>query len=497
MKRILILVLFSPFILATPSFGSDIEARLKALEEIITNQQKTIEKQQQEIDALKGQSKGTQVAQEVKPVVTQTAPKEMVEPIKNKELGMAYPTSPVDKKFSEMPKPLEVYSFSQSKFVPDISFILDGSYVARNINDETLGKLRVPKLIPSGISNPSRGFNLNFGELSLYSPVDPYFDLTATIPFSESGAELEEAYFITKFLPWGFQVKGGKFRSSFGRLNVQHEHVWDFTDAPLVNRAFFGEEGLVEKGAQISWLAPTPFYLLLGAEVLQGENTASFGTDAISLQKNGLSFSKDSAQQPNLFVTYIKSSFDIGSLSLLGGLSYAQGQTRQNLTNDSNPRMAYGDTKIFGLDLTAKYFIDSYRYVSWQSEFMYRYMNLNVGTDPAPDDPNQPLNIFGKELKQSGFYSQLVYRFAQRWRTGVRYDLFSQNDVYKDGIQQSLPGSLDRISAMLEFRPSEFSLFRLQLNQDNSLFNGTNREPVTGVFLQFQMAIGAHGAHAY
>ncbi len=159
--------------------------------------------------------------------------------------------------------------------------------------------------------------------------------------------------------------------------------------------------------------------------------------------------------------------------------------------------MAYGDTRIYGLDLTAKYFIDSYRYVSWQSEFMYRYMNLNVGTDPAPDDPNQSLNIFGKELKQSGFYSQLVYRFAQRWRTGVRYDLLNQNDVYNDGIKQGLPGGLDRISAMLEFKPSEFSLLRLQLNQDNSLFNGTNREPVTGVFLQFQMAIGAHGAHAY
>ncbi len=69
-----------------------------------------------------------------------------------------------------------------------------------------------------------------------------------------------------KSLPWGFQVKGGKFRSSFGRLNVQHEHVWDFADAPLVNRAFFGEDGLVEKGVQINWLAPTPFYLLLGAE---------------------------------------------------------------------------------------------------------------------------------------------------------------------------------------------------------------------------------------
>ena len=103
--------------------------------------------------------------------------------------------------------------------------------------------------------------------MSIYSPVDPYFDLSATIPFSQNGVELEEAFFRTTSLPWGLQIKGGRFRSSFGRLNVQHEHVWDFADAPLVNRAFFGEEGLVENGVQMNWLAPTPFYLLLGGDL--------------------------------------------------------------------------------------------------------------------------------------------------------------------------------------------------------------------------------------
>ncbi|MBA4393648.1 MAG: hypothetical protein C0407_08865 [Desulfobacca sp.] len=483
--------------MVTRSYGSDIEARLEALEKVIKNQQTTIEKQQQEINELKARSPEFKVAQEEKPVVTPGAQKETIGPLQTKRLEIAYPITPIDQKYSQIPKPLEVVSFSQSKFVPDISFIVDGAYVSRNVNDETFRKLTVPEWIPSGISSPNRGFNLNYGEMHIYSPVDPYFDLTATIPFSESGVELEEAYFRTRALPWGFQIKGGKFRSSFGRINVQHRHLWDFADAPLINRAFFGEDGLVEKGVQVNWLAPTPFYLLLGGEILQGENTASFGTNAISLEKNSFSFAKDSAQQPNLFLSFIKSSVDIGSLSLLGGLSYAQGQTRQNGDNGSINQSAYGDTKIFGLDLTAKYFIDSYRYVSWQNEFMHRYMNLNVGMDPAPADPTQSLSIFGKELKQSGFYSQLVYRFAQRWRTGVRYDLLNQNDVYINGQKQTLPGDLDRISAMLEFKPTEFSTLRLQFNRDNSLFNGTEREPVNSIFLQFNMAIGAHGAHAY
>jgi hypothetical protein len=497
MKRTFILVLLTSLVFVTPVYGSDIEARLKALEEIIKNQQQTIEKQQQEINALKAKSSAVKTTREDKPSMPEKSQKETINQVKSPGPAMAYPTTPIDKKYSEIPKPLEVYSFSQSKFIPDISFILDGSYLTRNVNDETFAKLTVPELIPPGITSPNRGFNLNYGELSLYAQVDPYFDLTATIPFSENGVQLEEAFFRTTSLPWGLQLKGGKFRSSFGRLNVQHEHVWDFADAPLVNRAFFGEDGLMEKGVQINWLAPTPFYLLLGGEILQGENSASFGTGAISWQKNCYTFSQDSPQQPNLFVSYLKSSVDLGSLSLLGGLSYAQGQTRQNLSNEPIPQMAYGDTIIYGLDLTAKYFLDSYRYVSWQTEYMYRHMNLNAATDLASDNTNQPLSILVKELKQSGFYSQLVYRFAQRWRIGARYDWFNQNDVYINGLKQGLPGNLDRISAMLEFKPSEFSTLRLQFNQDNSLFNGINREPVNSVFLQFNMAIGAHGAHAY
>jgi len=494
MKGILPLVLSFLIFVVPRVYGADIESRLQALEEIIRNQQMTIEKQQQEIEALKTQASAVKRISEDKPSLPEEKNKITRYEVKASDPGMAYPVPPVEKKFSELPNPFQVYSLSQSKFVPDISFIIDGAYLGRNVNDETFAKLAVPELIPAGLSSPNRGFNLNYGELSLYSQVDPYFDLSATIPFSENGVELEEAFFRTTSLPWGLQMKGGKFRSSFGRLNVQHEHVWDFADAPLVNRAFFGEDGLVEKGVQINWLAPAPFYLLLGGEILQGENSASFGTGAVNWQKNGVTFSQDSPQQPNLFVAYLKSSVDFGSLSLLGGLSYAQGQTRQNA---SAAQMAYGDTKIYGVDLTAKYFIDSYRYLSWQNEYMYRHMNLTAETDPATDNPDQPLNVFGKELKQSGFYSQLVYRFAQRWRIGARYDRFVQNDVYVNGLKQDLPGGLDRVSAMLEFKPTEFSTLRLQFNRDNSLFDGTNREPVNSVFLQFNMAIGAHGAHAY
>jgi hypothetical protein len=40
--------------------------------------------------------------------------------------------------------------------------------------------------------------------------------------------------------------------------------------------AALGSHGLNDKGLQVSWLAPTPFFLMAGAEVFQGENENSF-----------------------------------------------------------------------------------------------------------------------------------------------------------------------------------------------------------------------------
>jgi hypothetical protein len=254
----------------------------------------------------------------------------------------------------------------------------------------------------------------------------------------------------------------------------------------------------VEVGAQVNWLAPTPFYLLLGAEWLQGDNEASFGTTSLQMSKGDYTWGTGETQKPNVFTAFLKSSVDLGNLSLLGGLSFLQGDTRIDHTGSSVPHGAYGTTRIYGVDLTAKYFLDSYRYLSWQSEYFYRHQDLTVGLDADPGNPLQDFRVLAKDKKQSGLYSQLVFKFAPRWRIGVRYDLLNQNDITLGGVNQPQPGGLDRWSAMLEFKPSEFSALRLQFNQNNALFSESGqREPVNEIFLGFTMAIGAHGAHSF
>lgn len=134
----------------------------------------------------------------------------------------------------------------------------------------------IPGYTTNGL-NMDKGFNLREAELFMFAPVDPYFDLYANLPIDENGISIEKAYAVTTALPAGFQIKGGKFKSNFSRLDAQLPHAWDFFDIALPYRAFLGDEGLGgEKGVQLIYLPPLPFYTLLGAGVLQGENDLLF-----------------------------------------------------------------------------------------------------------------------------------------------------------------------------------------------------------------------------
>jgi hypothetical protein len=383
--------------------------------------------------------------------------------------------------------------------VPDISLILDCSYLHRNIADEEYGGLFLPGFVPSGDEGGSHeGFNLNYAEMSLSSVVDPYFELFAILHLSEEHVHLEEAYWLTKRLPAGFQLKAGKFLSSFGRINEQHEHYWDFADRPLVHRAMFGEEGLNEVGARVTWVAPTDFYLMLGGEVLMGANEGSFGRTGFSLPQDGIDVR--GIRGPGLLTGYLKTSVDIHDASVLLGVSGARGQARSDegfSSGVAGGEALSGTTTVLGSELTVKYTLDAIRYVSFQSEYLWRHAD---GTSYSLN-LTQQMSQAALEKRQSGFYAQAVMKFSLRMRAGVRFDLLGENEVVQAGHREDLPANLTRISGMIEFNPTEFSRIRLQYAHDNSMFSGAapqlDRRAVDEVTLQVNLAIGAHGAHSF
>lgn len=398
-------------------------------------------------------------------------------------------------------------TFDNSKYIPDISLIADFSYVNRSIKDDELSHLGLPGIAHGlyaehahggsneATYNAKQGFNLNYAELILSSSVDPFFSMDGTFHFSESGVEVEEAYFTTTALGNGLRFRGGKLLSNFGYINAQHHHYWDFGDMPLVFESFLGTHGINELGAQIQWTAPTPFYLMAGFEVLQGENEQMFGNASVSLEE----FTGDEEDRiegtdaPSLYVGYIKSSFDIGDTTIFGGLSYAQGDSLIDHSEDEeDPHAFKGDAKLYGADLVVLHAIDSYRSVKWQSEWLSRELD---GTQYNLYDTFTSPDI---NKKQSGLYSQIVYTHDKNWRAGVRYDTIYQNDVMSNGINTNQPDDLNKYSAMIEYHTSEFARFRLQYNRNEAMYNEDGlRQNIDTIMLQANIAIGAHAAHSF
>lgn len=399
-------------------------------------------------------------------------------------------------------KPIQERTFSQSQFMPDISMIADFSYVNHSINDAELQHLQIPG-VAEGIMgthehggnsestyNAKNGFNLNYAEMVLSSNVDPFLSMDAVLHFSPEGVEIEEAYFTTTALGNGFRLRGGKLLSEFGRQNSQHHHFWDFGNMGLVNEAFLGTHGINELGAQAQWVAPTETYLMLGAELLQGTNEAMFGNAQIGDAEAASGVIAEGKRAPSLFVGYVKSSFDIGNTTILPGISYAYGSSRLDHIEDEGHAFA-GNSSLYGADLTVKHYFDSYSFLTWQSEWMMRNMEL------TEYDVNASGALDGQEeltKKQAGYYTQLVYAYDQNWRIGARYDSIYRNDV----TAQELPEDMKRYSAMVEYHPSEFSRIRLEYNRNNALFSKAGeRQSMDTVMLQFNISIGAHGAHDF
>ncbi|HMK55216.1 MAG TPA: hypothetical protein VK448_01105, partial [Dissulfurispiraceae bacterium] len=275
---------------------------------------------------------------------------------------------------------------------------------------------------------------------------------------------------VTTALPAGWQIKGGKFKSNFSRLDAQHPHAWDFWDIALPYRAFLGNEGLGgEKGVQVTWLPTFPIYTLFGVEVLQGENPLLFGPDA--------------AEGPHAYSFFAKCSVDTSDNSTLYfGPSVLFGKTKgQNIIPGTE---VTASSALYGMEAVWKWKPTNREALTIQSEYLYLDQRGNlVNNDPLLRN-------------QDGFYIQGIYR-KNRWGVGARYDVL---DVFSDtfkvaGAQQNISGKPWRETASLEFNPSEFARLRLQASHDKSdtLTGRTNDE----VILQFIFTVGAHPAHSF
>jgi hypothetical protein len=395
---------------------------------------------------------------------------------------------------------------TQNDYMPNISLILDASYMNESLDSDT-DHVEIPSFVEGGSDDEhahtplvgNDGFNLNYAELVMSASVDNYFNLVGVFHVTEDFVEIEEGYVVTTALPYHLRAKVGKFRSDFGYLSNKHEHAYSFQKLPLIYNALLGDHAINEEGVQLQYVFPTDVYTMAGLELLRGENEQSYGVEGFTVPD--LTEVED-VSQPSLVVGYLKTSFDIGGSTILGGVSIAKGDSRMNHLGDvhevheeeEGAHAFAGETTIYGVDLVYKNYFSATRSITWQSEYLYREMD---GTKYSEVEEG----VWGTSAlnkKQAGFYSQLVYQHDRNIKTGVRYSGITQNDITAN--TSSIPATDDiyTISAMAEYNFSEFSRVRLQYNHDASLYTEEGLKNNKDEFIvQFTYAIGAHGAHAF
>ncbi len=374
-----------------------------------------------------------------------------------------------------------------SAFNPAISAVLQGAYA--NLSQDP-DKYAIAGFAPSGDLAPAkRSFSIAESELALSASVDDKF--YGNLIFSltpDNNVEVEEAYGLYTAAPYGIAPKFGRFLSSIGYLNDQHQHAWDFYDAPLVYQAFLGGQ-YQNNGLQVKWVAPTDTFLELGAEVGSGE---SFPGN--SRNKNGTGNG----------IVYAHAGGDVGaSNSWRAGLSYLQtaAKDREYAQLDSagnDTQLAFtGKSKVAIADFVWKWSPNGNaqeRNFKLQGEYFWRRENGELTYDA--DGALGMTQSGSYRSDQNGFYVQGVYQFMPTWRVGMRYDWLNPGSVDYGANGAYLTGTSfnpQRTAVMLDWTPSEFSRLRIQYQQAKLRPDFTDNE----IFVQYILTLGAHGAHNF
>lgn len=382
----------------------------------------------------------------------------------------------------------------QNAFNPAISLILQGTYADLSQDPEDYhisGFMTAPELGPG-----ERGLSLAETELNISASVDPWFSGYFTLALEPQGEiEIENAYFQTAAFGHGLTLQGGRFFSDIGYLNPQHQHAWDFVDAPLPYRAFLGGQ-LADDGVQLKWVAPTELFAEFGGEAGRGQ--AFPGTD-------------NNLNGAHLYTLFGHLGGDVGdSNSWRAGLSYLhaspQDRTYDDLdaTDTAVTNTFSGTSQLWIADLVWKWVPHgnpTHRNLKLQGEYFWRNEDGTLSFDQEGAAGGPLSGPYASN--QSGWYAEAVYQFMPRWRVGVRYDQLDSGNPDIGLLDTGTLSAADfpllasynptALTTMIDWAPSEFSRFRLQYGVDRSRDGATDNQ----FYLQYIMSLGAHGAHTW
>ncbi len=310
-----------------------------------------------------------------------------------------------------------------------------------------------------GANRATPALEMHESEAGFQAIIDPYARADVFLSFGEEGVNLEEGYLTFTTLPSAFQLRVGKMRAAFGKVNTLHNHTLPWTDRPLVTQNLVaGEEGISDAGLSLSRLLPAPknIFLEATAQLFRGDTEGLFR----AARRSDVST-----------VAHLRGFRDISeSTNLDLGASYARGHSP----------FADGANQLYGLDAALRWKPlrrAIYRSFVARSEFIWG--RAHAAPTETPDALSQPL------ARPFGYYVSGDYQLGRRWFLGARFD---RSDRLTDTRLHDTGGSL-----ILTYWPSEFSQIRGQLRRTRYGENLTANE----FLFQFQFSMGAHGAHPF
>ncbi len=322
--------------------------------------------------------------------------------------------------------------------------------------------------------------NLSFEELEVVAQayLNPFAKaaVVLTLPGPDLKANklgIEEVYGdVVRGLPLDLNVRLGKYRIEFGKLNIVHPHALPFITQPLSQKYFFGEDGLNDLGISISTLLPTgdiatklSFDILRGSAI--GEATGIDDTTGAS------PFYSNAIRLTSFFPLTDESDLEAG-LSGYTGIHDPYNRDRFYYAN---------------FDFKYKYRPSSYTSLTLQGEYLYNTRKISPDTMRIIAAELSSNQIY-KTINTSGLYFYADYQFFKTYSIGVRYD-WTQSPYSKENKAQA-------VAIFFGYYPVEETLgIRLQYQNTKTETPGMVARSINSVALQVLFSLGPHKAHPF
>lgn len=343
-------------------------------------------------------------------------------------------------------------AFGQTTLNPDISLV--GDIRAFTHNDKT----RPTEKNEFNLQSPDM-------EIVVAGYLNPYARADAVLAWEDgSNAEVEELYAtILRGLPLNLNLRAGKYRLEFGRLNSVHPHAYSFVNQPLPHAEYFGPEGLNDMAIRASFVIPTgKLYTELMGAILKGDilGTEEESTEE-SLPKIARAADGETRIKPGYLARLVSSAAVSENGELAGGISVVTAEYDD---------VAKLRATIAGVDLKYKWRPNRNTSLTIEGEALSNHRELGEG----------------ESVTSYGGYGYVDYHFHQKYNVGGIFE-YTQGAYDKDT-------HTSRFGGFVGFAPiEETTLIRL-VGDWTAPSEGDGFWTAT---LQFVFSLGPHQPHNF